>query len=171
MIDPDRMRIQEDLRGIIQGDVRCDDVFLQLYASDASIYEIKPLGVVRPRNLDDVIALVRYANNRNISLHPRGSGSGLAGESLGSGIIVDMAHSMRRILQFDGESIRIQPGVVHQQLNKFLARHDRVFGPDPATSAVSTMGGAIALDGSGSHWLKYGSTRAYWPVLEQHDML
>ena len=66
MIDPDRMRIQEDLRGIIQGDVRCDDVFLQLYASDASIYEIKPLGVVRPRNLDDVIALVRYANNRNI---------------------------------------------------------------------------------------------------------
>ena len=166
MIDPDRMRIQEDLRGIIQGDVRCDDVFLQLYASDASIYEIKPLGVVRPRNLDDVIALVRYANNRNISLHPRGSGSGLAGESLGSGIIVDMAHSMRRILQFDGESIRIQPGVVHQQLNKFLARHDRVFGPDPATSAVSTMGGAIALDGSGSHWLKYGSTRAYVEALQ-----
>ena len=81
-MDPERQRIQDDLRGLLQGEVRCDDVFLQLYASDASIYEIKPLAVIRPRNLADVVAAVEYAAANRLPVFPRGAGTGLAGESL-----------------------------------------------------------------------------------------
>ena len=84
-MDPERQRIQDDLRGLIAGDVRCDDVFLQLFASDASFYELKPLAVVRPRNTADVAAVVSYAAEKAIPIHARGAGTGLAGESLGRG--------------------------------------------------------------------------------------
>ena len=156
-MDQERERIQADLRGLLDGDVRCDDVFVQMYATDASIYEIRPLGVVRPRSVSDVVACVQYAFENEIPLHARGAGTGLAGESLGPGLVLDFSHSMRRILACDGDTVRVQPGVVLSQLNRFLADRGRVFGPDPATASVSTMGSVLALDGSGSHWLQYGS--------------
>ena len=78
-MDLDRERIQADLRGIIEGEVRCDELFTQMYASDASIYEIAPVGVIRPKSLDDIVAAVQYAAENAISVHPRGAGSGLAG--------------------------------------------------------------------------------------------
>jgi FAD/FMN-containing dehydrogenase/Fe-S oxidoreductase len=156
-MDQERERIQADLRGLIAGEVRCDDVFLQMYASDASIYEIKPLGVVRPRATADVVATVRYAAENNLPIHARGAGSGVAGESLGPGLILDFSCSMRRILAKDINTVRIQPGVIHAQLNRYLAESGRLFGPDPALRSVTTMGSVLALDGAGSHWLKYGS--------------
>ena len=158
-MDQERERIQADLRGLLDGDVFCDDVFVQMYASDASIYEVRPLGVVRPRSVADVVACVQYAAENEIPLHARGAGSGLAGESLGPGLIVDFSHSMRRILAWDPETVRIQPGVVCALLNRFLAGHGRVYGPDPATPDVSTMGGVLALNSAGSHWLRYGAAR------------
>ena len=157
-MDQERARIQEDLRGVVQGEVRCDDLMLQLYSSDASIYQIKPLAVVRPLHTQDVVACVQYANEHHISVHARGSGSGLAGESLGSGIIIDFAHSMRRILGFNGESIRFQPGVILARLNQYLAKHQRMFRPEPSNPEVTTMGSVLALDNSGSHWLKHRRT-------------
>ena len=141
-------------------------MLLQLYSSDASIYQIQPLAVVRPLHTQDVVACIQYANEHHISVHARGAGSGLAGESLGPGIIIDFAHSMRRILDFDGSSVRIQPGVVLSRLNKYLAKHDRMFGPDPSNSEVTTMGSVLALDNSGSHWLKYRSPRFHVEELE-----
>src|SRR5438105_3789259 len=102
-MDQERDRIEADLRGLIAGEVRCDDVFLQLYASDASIYEIRPLAVVRPRGTADVVACVKYAAENNLPIHARGAGTGLAGESLGPGLVLDFSHSMRRIVSFDGE--------------------------------------------------------------------
>lgn len=160
-MDPQRERIQSDLRGILEGEVRCDDVFVQMYASDASLYQIPPLGVIRPRGTKDVSALVQYAAENNLPLHPRGAGTGLAGESLGPGLVIDFSHSMRRILAVDHETVRFQPGVVHAQLNRHLANYGRLFGPDPATRSVTTMGSVLALDGAGSHWLKYGSARRH----------
>ncbi len=160
-MDPERERIQSDLRGILEGEVRCDDVFVQMYASDASLYQIRPLGVVRPRGTSDVSALVQYAAENNLPLHARGAGTGLAGESLGPGIVIDFSHSMRRIISVDHDTIRFQPGVVHAQLNRHLANYGRLFGPDPATRSVTTMGSVLALDGAGSHWLKYGSARRH----------
>lgn len=158
-MDQERQRIQDDLRGLIAGQVRCDVVLTQLYASDASIYEIRPLGVVRPRSTADVVACVQYASEHNIPLHARGAGTGLAGESLGRGLVIDFSHSMRRIVRTDAETVCVQPGVVLDQLNRHLAQQKRLFGPDPATAKVTTLGSVLAHDASGSHWLRYGSAR------------
>jgi FAD/FMN-containing dehydrogenase/Fe-S oxidoreductase len=160
-MEPERERIQEDLRGILQGEVRCDDVFLQMYASDASIFEILPLGVVRPRSATDVVALMQYAYEHDIPIHPRGAGTGLAGESLGHGLVVDFSRYMRRIVAVGDDWVRVQPGVVHAQLNRQLAERGQIFGPDPATSQVTTMGSVLAIDASGSYWLRYGSARGH----------
>ena len=149
--------IEADLRGLLEGEVRCDDVFVQMYASDASIYEIKPLGVVRPRHTADVVACVQYANENQLAIHARGAGTGLAGESLGPGLIVDFSHFMRRIVGVESDTVRVQPGLTLAQLNRQLATGGRLFGPDPATQDVTTLGSMLAIDASGSHWLKYGS--------------
>lgn len=165
-MDPERIRIQEDLRGLISGEVRCDDLFLQMYASDASIYQIKPLGVVRPRSTADVVACLQYASENQIPIHARGAGTGVAGESLGRGLVIDFASHMRRILATDDATVRLQPGAVHRTLNEHLASFGRQFGPDPAMSHVTTMGSLIAVNGSGSHWLRYGSTREHIQSLQ-----
>ena len=165
-LDQQRERIQDDLRGRIAGDVRCDDVFLQLYASDAGIYAIKPLGIVRPRSTSDVVACVQYAAEKRIPLHPRGAGSGVAGESLGPGLVIDFSKYLRRVIRTDPHSVRVQPGVVHERLNAHLRRWNRIFGPDPGSSRVTTMGGVLAIDGAGSHWLKYGSARDHVLALQ-----
>lgn len=165
-MDQQRQRIEEDLRGVVTGEVRCDEVFLQLYASDASLYQIKPLGVVRPRSAADVAACMRYADEHRIALHARGAGTGLAGESLGPGLVLDFSCHFRRIVRTESEQVRVQPGVVHQRLNRHLRPFGKLFGPDPAMSHVTTMGSVVALDGSGSHWLRYGSARRHVRSLE-----
>ncbi len=88
-MDKERERIQADLRGLIDGDIRCDDVFVQMYASDASVYELRPLGVGRPRGLSDVVACVQYAAENGLPIHARMRGTGVAGESLGAGLVLD----------------------------------------------------------------------------------
>lgn len=158
-MDPDRERIQADLRGLLEGEVYCDDAYLSVYASDASIYQIRPTGVVRPRGVADVVALVKYAAETGISLHARGSGSSIAGNSLGGGLVVDFSHSMRRLLDFDDDTVRIQPGIVLANLNRTLQREGKHFAPDPSTRSVSTMGGVLSLNASGSHFLKAGCAR------------
>lgn len=165
-MDQERERIQADLRGLLSGEVRCDDVTVQMYASDASVYEIRPLGVVRPRGVPDVVACVQYAAENGIPLHPRGAGSGLAGESLGPGLILDFSHSMRRVLSVGEDTVRVQPGVVLANLNRQLAKQGRLFGPDPATRAVTTMGSVLAVDASGTHWPCYGSARDHVVSME-----
>jgi FAD/FMN-containing dehydrogenase/Fe-S oxidoreductase len=165
-MDPENQRIEEDLRGLLRGEVCCDDLYTQLYATDASVYEIRPLGVVRPRSLKDVVATVRYAADNKIPIYPRGAGSGLAGESLGRGIIVDFSRFFRRILTVDGQRARVQAGVVLATLNRFLATKGLMFGPDPAMSHVTTMGSVVAIDAGGSHWRKYGSARRHVEALK-----
>jgi len=153
-MDPDRERIQADLKGLLEGGIRCDELFTQMYADDASIFEIRPLGVVRPRSTEDVVTCVRYAHENQIPIHARGAGTGLAGESIGPGLVLDFSYGMRRIVSIDQET---EPGVVHSTLNRRLQRQGRVFGPDPATSQVTTMGSVLAINAAGSHWLEYGS--------------
>lgn len=156
-IDPSR--IAEDLRGLVQGDVLSDALARGLYASDASLYEITPTAVVRPRLTADVAATVKYAAAAGLPVHARGAGSGLAGGCLGPGIVIDFSRYMRRVLSDDGELVRVQPGVVHADLNRRLAESGRVFGPDPAMTEVTTLGGVAAVDASGSRRLAYGSAR------------
>lgn len=157
-MEADLVDLQADLRGLLQGDVYFSNIYQQLYASDASIHQITPLGVVRPRTVQDVAELLKYCNERRISVFPRGGGSGLAGQSLGRGIIVDFSRYMRRIQKPKGKSVRVQAGVVQADLNRELNRHGLQFGPDPPTRSVSAIGSMIAIDAAGSHFPRYGST-------------
>ncbi len=158
-------RIRDDLKGIVRGECFFDDLSRSLYSTDASIFEVEPVGVVTPLDEEDVQALVRYASEQNIPLIARGAGTGLAGESLGTGIIVDLSKHFRSILELGADTVRVQPGVVHRQLNVELAKHGRRFAPDPASGGQCTIGGMLATDASGSQVLRSGYTRDHVAAL------
>jgi FAD/FMN-containing dehydrogenase/Fe-S oxidoreductase len=160
-LDQQRELIQDDLRGLVAGEVLCDPVFLQLFASDGSVYQIRPIAVVRPHSAEDVIACVQYAADKQLPIHARGAGTRLAGGGIGPGLVLDFSRFLRRILHVDEGTVTVQPGVVHERLNAFLRPHGRTFAPDPDGSRVTTIGGMIGVDASGSRWLKYGSTRQH----------
>ncbi|MEM7455614.1 MAG: anaerobic glycerol-3-phosphate dehydrogenase subunit C [Planctomycetota bacterium] len=158
-MDPERERIQADLSGQLTGEIRCDDVFLQMYATDASIYEMRPLAVVRPESVDDVVACLRYARDNNIPVFPRGAGSNVAGSCLGPGIVLDFSYGMRRMIRIDRETVTVEAGMVLAELNRELASHDRIFAPDPATRSMTTIGGVLSMNSTGSHWASSGAPR------------
>ena len=158
-MDLERKRIEEDLRGIVSGEVLCDDASLSLYAMDGSLFEVRPTAVVRPRSVDDVAATVRWAVSNRMPLHPRGSGTGLAGSGIGPGVVLDFSRFMRRIVGTAAATVRVQPGVIDAQLEEHLARLRRTFGPDPANAAVTTIGGMIGRNTSGSRFLRHGAVR------------
>ena len=103
-MDPERARIQADLSGQIEGSISCDDLFLEMYASDASIYQQRPLGVIRPTSIDDVVACVNYARDNELPIFPRGAGSNTVGACLVPGLVLDFSYSMRRIIGVDRET-------------------------------------------------------------------
>ncbi|MCA9264378.1 MAG: FAD-binding protein, partial [Planctomycetales bacterium] len=158
-MDQERQRIQDDLRGRLDGDVFCDDLHVRMYATDASIFEIAPLGVVRPRSTEDVVACVQYAVENQLSIHPRGSGSGLTGGCLGPGLVLDFSSHMRQVIGVDGDLVKTQAGVVLDQLNRQLARHGRHFGAGPNPPSVTTIGSMLSVNRKGSRCLRYGATR------------
>ncbi len=147
-----------DLAGLIAGDVRVDVFNRIAYSMDASIYRIMPRCVVMPRTEADVVATVRYAVENNIPIAARGAGSGVAGESLTDGIVLDMRRYMTRIVQTadDGSWVRVQPGVVLDELNRRLIRLGRKIGPDPSSGNRAVIGGVVANNATGAHSLRYG---------------
>ena len=159
-MDPQRQRIEEDLRGIVSGEVLCDDASRALYATDASLFEVWPLAIVRPRTAEDVAATVRWAAEQRIPVHARGAGSSLSGDSLGRGIVIDCGRFLRRIVQTGATTVRVQPGVVGAQLEEHLGHLGRTFGPDPSNACVTTLGGMIGRNASGSRFLRHGAVRS-----------
>lgn len=155
----ERKILLDDLNGVVSGEVFTDPLHTYLYATDASLYQIVPAAVVRPTSVRDVVNCIKYASENQLTVTPRGAGTGLAGESLNRGIILDFSQSMRRVLSSDDDIVSVQPGMVLGNLNRYLARQNRHIGPDPSTRNVTTVGGAISIDSSGSHFLKYGSMR------------
>ena len=158
-MDQERQRIAEDLRGVVGGEVLCDDAARSLYATDGSLFEVWPLAVVRPRAVDDVAATVRWAVERGVPVHARGAGSSLTGDSLGPGVVIDCARFLRRVVAVTPDAVRVQPGVVASQLEDLLRPGGRCFGPDPAAAAVTTIGGMIGRNTSGSRFLRHGAVR------------
>lgn len=159
MDEAQRDNIRDDLKGLLKGELLFDDISRALYSTDASIFQVRPLGVVVPRDESDVQALVRYAADHQIALIPRGAGSGVAGESLGPGIVVDCSRHFRQILEVGDDFVRVQPGVVCRELNTELARIGRRFAPDPASGDQCTVGGMLANNASGARCLRHGYTR------------
>jgi FAD/FMN-containing dehydrogenase/Fe-S oxidoreductase len=164
-VDPAlRQRVHDDLKGVVKGELLFDDLARTLYSTDASLFEIEPLGVVVPRDEEDVQALVRYAAENQASLIARGAGAGLAGESLGAGIIVDFSRHFRSVLEDGADTIRLQPGVVYRDLTRRLAASGRRFAPQPAHGEC-TVGGMAADNASGPRAFRHGTMRDHVQAL------
>lgn len=165
MDEQQRQHVRDDLKGILKGELLFDDLSRALYSTDASIFQVQPLGVAVPQDEEDVQTLVRYAGEHQIALIPRGAGSGVAGEALGTGIIVDLSRHFRSIVEVGSDTVRVQPGVVYRELSARLARDGRRFAPDPASGTQCTIGGMLANNASGARALRHGYTRDHVAAL------
>lgn len=161
-----RQRIVEDLSGVFAGELAVDSLSVAMFASDASWYQIEPLGVAFPKDRDDVIALAKYAAEKKIPLIPRGAGSSVTGGALGRGLIVDCSRHLTKIEQIGPDTVRVQAGVVLDELNRVLREQGRYFPPDPSNPAVTTIGSMLATDAAGSRSMRVGSTRDHVRSIE-----
>ena len=152
--------LQRDLRAVLDGEVRFDAASRALYATDASVYQIEPRGVVVPRSPDDVVRTVAVAARHGVSLTPRGGGTSQAGQAIGAGLVLDTSKYLNRVLAIDPEArtARVQPGVVLDDLNAALKPHHLRFAPDVSSSSRATVGGMIANNSSGARSVVYGKT-------------
>ena len=156
----------DDLRGTFRGRLALDSLTRTLYSTDASPFEVMPLGVAFPEDAADLSTLVRYCHDHAIPMTPRGAGTGVAGESLGPGLTIDLSVHFRRISDITNETVTVEPGVVLAELNRELVRHGRRFAPDPASRASCTLGGMIATNASGGNCFRFGYTRDYVDALD-----
>ena len=152
--------LAEALRRAVGEQVRFDSYTRHLYSRDASMYAIEPIGVVFPRDADDVAAVVSTAGEFGVPVLPRGAGTSLAGQTVGRALVMDLSRHMAAIKDIDAErrAARVQPGVVQEQLNLAAARHGLVFGPDTSTRNRATLGGMIGNNSAGSQSVRYGMT-------------
>lgn len=163
---PDARASLLDLAQHLDGDVRVDPMHQRLYSQDASVYEETPLGVFFPRHKADLIAMVRMAHTLKLPIIPRAAGTSLAGQCVGAGLVVDVGRHMNQILELNVEQrwVRVQPGVILDDLNRYLAPHGLFFGPDTSTANRCMIGGMVGNNSCGSHSILYGTTRDH--VLE-----
>jgi FAD/FMN-containing dehydrogenase/Fe-S oxidoreductase len=147
-----------DLQQAVKSQFKSDPLTRQLYSTDASCYQVVPAGVLIPRDVDDVIAAIEIANHHQVPLVPRGAGTSLSGQSIGPGLIIDHSRYIDRILEINPEEswVKVESGQVLGKLNFALAFHGLMVGPDPASSAMATIGGITGNNSSGMHSIKYG---------------
>ena len=152
-----------ELRERVEGDIRFDEYSRQLYATDASAYEMTPVGVVYPESTADVAAVMEYCAAREIPVLPRGGGTSLAGQAVNEAVVLDFTRHMDELRSVDAEDRRAtaQVGTTLGDLNAALSTHDLKFAPDPAWGDKSALGGAIGNNSTGAHSLQYGKTDHY----------
>ena len=158
--DSDVQDLVEELKRQVAGEVRFDKVSRALYSTDASIYQIEPVGVVIPRDTDDVIATVETAARHRVPILPRGGGTSLAGQTVGNALVIDFSKYMRNMLELNVDEgwVRVQPGIVLDELNSLLRTSGVLFAPDPSTSNRGNVGGALGNNSCGSHSIMWGKT-------------
>lgn len=149
------------LKASLAGDLFTDQMMRTLYATDASVYRELPLAVAMPKGEDDIRQLIHFARSSGTSLIPRTAGTSLAGQCVGSGIVVDCSKYMTKILEVNAEEgwVRLQPGVVRDDLNHYLKPHGRFFGPNTSTANRAMIGGMVGNNSCGSYSIVYGTTR------------
>ena len=159
MDDPTK-ELEQILLEQIEGEVRFDPYSKALYSTDASLYQIEPIGVVVPKNKADVIAAVKIAYEQNVPILPRGGGTSLAGQTVGEAIVIDMSKYMNQIIEVNVEErwAKVQPGIVIDNLNHYLEPYGLMYPLDLATSSRANVGGTIGNNSAGSHSLIYGKT-------------
>jgi FAD/FMN-containing dehydrogenase/Fe-S oxidoreductase len=150
--------LADDLRRAGVGDVRFDRAHRVLYSTDASIYQIEPLGVVIPRSVEEVIATIAVCAQQGAPVLPRGAATSLAGQTVGHAVVIDTTRHLNRIMEINAEEqwVRCQPGAVLDQVNAALRPHGLMLGPDPASGNRATVGGTVGNNGTGAHSILYG---------------
>src|SRR5690349_13114153 len=163
--------LEHELRRRVEGDVRFDTYSRLLYSTDASMYQMEPLGVVIPRHAGDVQAAVEIANQQDVPLLPRGGGTSLTGQTVNRAVVMDFSRHMGGVLEVNREELwaRVQPGLVQDELNHHVRPLGLLFGPDTSTSNRATLGGMIGNNSGGSHSIAYGLTVEH--VIELHTIL
>ncbi len=153
-------RALQEIAAAIEGEVRSDRLSRALYSTDASIYEITPDGVVLPKTVKDVQTAVRICHAHGVPITARGAGTGLAGGAVNVGIQLDCSRYLDRIIEIDpkNRTVRVEPGVVLDELNAALKAHGLQFAPDVATSSRANLGGMIANNSCGAHSVSSGRT-------------
>ncbi len=158
------LRLQADL----DGKLHIDDVTRLLYATDASAYREKPLGVILPRHTADLEKIIAFAREYQVPLIPRAAGTSLAGQVVGGGLVVDISRHMNRVLELNVAEkwVKVEPGVILDELNAFLQPHGLFFGPETSTSNRCMIGGMLGNNACGAHSMVYGSTRDHTLEIE-----
>src|SRR5580658_3916128 len=169
VLDADALR--RELESKIEGQVRFDAVSRALYSTDASVYEIKPVGVVIPRNRQDILLALEICRRHRCPITMRGGGTSQCGQSIGPGLQIDTSKYYNRILEVNAEQqwVRVEPGIVLDELNAQLAPLGLRFAPDISTASRATIGGMMANNSSGARSVLYGKTIDH--VIEQHVAL
>ncbi len=167
----ERRRIAEELREVVaSGEIRFDRHDRMLYATDASIYQIEPLGVVIPGGIDELARVVSHCGARGIPLLPRGGGTSLPGQCVNRALVVDYSPSCRRVLavDVDDRTCTVEPGITIDDLNRELSARGTglFFAPDPATAAQASIGGSIGNNAAGARSIRYGRTSENLAALE-----
>jgi FAD/FMN-containing dehydrogenase/Fe-S oxidoreductase len=152
--------LEAELRSRIGGEVRFDRTARMLYSTDASNYQIEPVGVVLPKSLDDVHGAVELASSHAVPILPRGGGSSLAGQTVGAALVIDFSKYLNRVLDINVEDqlVTVEPGINLDMLNRLLRPNGLMFGPDPSSSNRATAGGVVGNNSTGAHSILYGMT-------------
>lgn len=158
---PNLLPALEELQAKLAGELKFDSLTKTLYATDASVYREMPLAVAFPKNEDDIRQLILFAKANKTSLIPRTAGTSLAGQCVGNGIVVDVSKHFTSILEFNKEEkwVRVQPGVVRDELNRYLKPHGLFFSPITSTANRAMIGGMVGNNSSGTTSIVYGTTR------------
>lgn len=155
----DTLAFIDELKNI-KGDVLTDDYSLGLYSTDASFYQIRPIVVVLPMDESDVKKAIEIARKNKLKILPRGGGTSLAGQTVGEAMVLDFSKYMNKILEVNVQErwVKVQPGLVRDELNEEMAKHNLHFAPDPATSSRANVGGMVGNNSSGTKSILYGKT-------------
>lgn len=163
-------QVLERLRAAVKGDVWSDAGTRYMYSTGACIHQIMPVAVAAPRDADDVAAVLAVARSAGVPIIARGAGSSRAGQPLGSGIVLDFSRYMNKVVDLaaDAGTVTVQPGIVLDRLNQHLRSYGRQIGPDPTSFLFATIGGMIANNSSGEHFLRHGNLL---PVVQALDVM
>ena len=158
MVEKDHLK---SLNNTLKGELLFDDLHKNIYATDASVYRKIPLAVAYPKDENDIKLLIDFATKNSITLIPRAAGTSLAGQCVGDGIVVDVSKHFTNILAFDEQqkTITVQPGIIRDDLNRYLKPFGLFFGPNTSTSNRCMIGGMVGNNSSGSTSIRYGVTR------------
>src|SRR5262249_29492636 len=152
--------LEKELRRVVEGDVRFDTYSRLLYSTDASMYQVEPIGVVIPRHADDAQAVLEVANRWNVPVLARGGATSLTGQTVNHAVVLDYSANLNQLLEVNPEELwaRVQPGLIQEELNQHLRPMGLLFGPDTSTANRATLGGMIGNNSGGSHSIPYGLT-------------